>query len=90
MPVHVPLAAVRVEPTCGLPEIDGGAVLAGGEAVTTAVTAEVAAALPAEFEAVTVTASVEPRSADAIVYVAAVAPAMAAHDAPPESHRCHW
>jgi hypothetical protein len=45
----------------------------GGGCVITAVAAEVAVAEPALFEAVTVTRMVEPASAVAAVYVAAVA-----------------
>jgi hypothetical protein len=61
--------ALSVCPTCALPEIVGNAVLAGGaEEGTTAVCAELAGAeLPAEFEAVTATLSVEPASAEATV-----------------------
>ena len=61
VPVQVPRFPVRVEPTCGKPVIDGSTVFRGGAAVTST-GVDPAAALPAEFVAVTVTATVEPTS----------------------------
>jgi len=56
-PIHVPSAAVSVEPTVVVPEIDGGAVTVGAvaEVGTTAVAAEVPDAVPALFVAVSTT-----------------------------------
>ena len=59
---------VNVCPCCAVPEITGGDTSDGGpdedDDVTTAVAADVAAAEPAEFDAVTVTRSVAPTSAE--------------------------
>jgi hypothetical protein len=54
-PTHVPLFAVRVCPTWGVPDTVGGVVLRGraGAACTTAVGFDVALAEPSEFAAVT-------------------------------------
>ena len=67
VPDHVPGDAVSVWPCCAVPDTVGGDVFAGAVALaaTTAVWAESAVALPAEFEAVTWTRSVEPTSAEA-------------------------
>jgi len=57
---------VSALPVWVVPEIVGGAVLAGGEgscAATTGLGAETAVAEPPEFVAVTATRSVEPTSA---------------------------
>ncbi len=56
--------------------------------VTTAVGSEFAVAEPAVFVAVTATRSVWPTSADASVYAAVVAPAIAVQAPPPLSQRC--
>src|SRR5947209_7249227 len=53
VPYQVPFAAVSVWPSVVVPEIDGGAVLAGGAAATVGVCAEVACADPAAFVSVT-------------------------------------
>ena len=76
----------------------GGTTVAGGGGgggalvpdATTAVAAEVAAADPFRFDAVTITRSVFPTSADESVSVEVVAPPIAAQPAPEESHRSHW
>jgi hypothetical protein len=62
-PVHVPSAAVSVEPTIVVPEIDGADVTPGADTVdtaagTTAVAADVPEAAPAEFVALSTTRSV--------------------------------
>jgi hypothetical protein len=58
--------------------------------LTRAVGAEVAVPDPAVFEAMTVTRMVDPTCADAGVKLAPVAPPSAEHEAPEESHCCHW
>ncbi len=63
MPVQVPLAAVSVPPSTGVPEIVGRTVSTGASAATTALCAEVALELPATFVAVTTTRRVPPTSA---------------------------
>jgi hypothetical protein len=75
-----------------VPLIDGGDVFDGATAaaVTTPVAAEEADDEPALFDAVTSTRTVEPTSADANVYVCALAPAISAQLAPAESQRRHW
>jgi hypothetical protein len=88
VPVHSPFAAVNVCPACAVPEIVGGAVLAGAAATTTSVSADVAVLDPAEFDAVTSTRTDAPTSTEVSVYVCAVAPAMFVQ-LPPEQ-RCHW
>jgi hypothetical protein len=80
-------------PTCGVPLITGGADEdgAGGGAAapgTRAVAADVAD--PYTFEATTVTRSVFPIWPDVGTKDDAVAPAIAAHAAPDESHAPHW
>ncbi len=62
MPLHSPLLAASVWPSCGSPETTGGAVFDGGSAVTAAVGVELASAEPAEFVAVTSTRSLAPTS----------------------------
>ena len=89
MPDHVPVDAVSVCPCCARPEIAGGAVFAGGTAATTAVGAEVAR-VEMSLVAVTTTTNVEPTSAETSVYVADVAPATSAQEAPVASQRRHW
>ena len=82
---------VSVCPTCAVPEITGGDT-SDGAAIsdTTAVCADVTVADPYLFDAVTLTRSVAPTSADPARYVCAVAPASEAHALPAESHRSHW
>ncbi len=59
------MLAVRVEPSCGVPAIVGGAVFAGAcGAAITADGDDAAVALPAEFDAVTTTRTVVPTSAE--------------------------
>lgn len=70
----MPGPAVRVCPSCRVPEIVGPDRSSGGAATTTAVCAEVAEALPAEFLAVTSTRTVLPTSAFVSLYVLEVAP----------------
>ncbi len=60
-----------------------------GCATTTAVAAELADAEPTPFDAVTTARNVEPTSAATTTYVAAVAPPISTHPAPPASHRRH-
>ena len=54
-----------------------------------AVAADVAEADPATFVAVTVARSREPTSADVVVYVDAVAPAIGTQEPPFEAHLNH-
>jgi hypothetical protein len=90
LPLHVPLLAVRVEPTWSEPEIVGAAVFVGAAALEmTADGAEVERAEPLLSVAVTVTRTVCPTSAATGLYVAAVAPETAAHEPPLASHRLH-
>jgi hypothetical protein len=88
-PLHVPTDAVTVEPGPTAPLIEGGVVFAGTD-VTMELCAEVADAVPATLVATTCTRSVEPTSADWIVYAAVVAPAIAVQPFPWKSQRCHW
>jgi hypothetical protein len=90
VPVQVPFVVVRVWPDWGVPDTVGREATAGGVAVTNAVGAEGALALPPLFVALTTTMSVCPTSALAAVYVVAVAPEMLLQFAPVESQRCHW
>jgi hypothetical protein len=55
-----------------------------------AVGADVAAAAPFLFVAVTTKRRVRPASADVATYVALVCPAAEAHAPPAESQRSHW
>ena len=73
LPVHVPLVAVSVIPTRGVPLTVGATVLVGGAAVT-ATWVEPALAEPTLFAAVTVTRTLALTSAATSVYVVAVAP----------------
>jgi hypothetical protein len=90
-PVHVPGFAVSVEPCTACPEIVGGDVFTGGEApVPTGPTAaEVADDDPDVFVPVTVTATVNPASADTNVYVCAVWPPIGLQLPPPLLQRNH-
>jgi hypothetical protein len=90
VPLQLPLVAMSVWPSWGVPDTVGGEVSAGGVGWTTGVGDDVAGALPALFDAVTTTSSVPATSALATVYVGAVATAMSAQLAPFESQRCHW
>jgi hypothetical protein len=90
VPVHVPWSAVNCCPSCGVPEIAGGAVFAGGAAATTAVGADTAAEVPATFDAVTATRSVDPMSVAVALKLVPVAPAISIQLVPPLSHRRHW
>jgi hypothetical protein len=66
-------------------------VNAGVDAATAALGDDVAVAEPAEFEAVTLTARVEPVSeAPKTPYSSAVAPGIGAQFSPWESQRSHW
>ncbi len=60
--VHVPGAAVKVFPLCGVPEIDGGVVFVGAAAWMVVVGAAVWVVLPAVLVAVTLTVMVLPTS----------------------------
>jgi hypothetical protein len=80
VPLHVPVEALNVCPCCAVPLIVGGAVLVGdvagggggggggrgalGGLATADVAADVAAAEPFRFVAVTMTRSVAPTPAD--------------------------
>jgi hypothetical protein len=88
VPVHVPVDADSVWLCAVEPVIAGRVAFTGGPAVTTAEAAEVAGALPTEFDAVTTTRSVEPTSAATTRYEAVVV-ARFVHEAPAELHRCH-
>jgi hypothetical protein len=90
VPDQDPVAAVSVSPSRSVPDTAGSAVFVGGAAPITPVAADVVVAEPAAFVAVTCARTVAPTSADTRTYVALVAPAMSAHDAPPESQRRHW
>ena len=89
-PVQVPFVVVRTWPSRAVPETTGMTVLTGGAAVTRAVTAENADALPPPFVPVTRERSVPPTSAATAVYVEAVASGMSVHEAPAALQRCHW
>src|SRR6516165_8970041 len=67
--------------------VGGGGAVAGA---TTAVGAEVSAALPSLFVARTWTRSVWPTSCPLTSYRRAVAPLMPAQLPPVVLHRCHW
>ena len=64
VPAQVPLLAVSVWPSWGVPVIVGGVELAGGSAATLVVGELVAVAFPAELVPVTLTRMVEPTSAE--------------------------
>jgi hypothetical protein len=95
---------VSVWPACAVPLIAGRELTAGETAVesgaggggaivadaTSGVAADVAAVDPFRFDAVTITRSVCPTSADESVFAEVVAPPIAAQPAPAESHRSHW
>jgi hypothetical protein len=88
LPLHEPFAAVRVEPTCGAPEMVGACVVPGVVAAAmTAVGADVEDADPSALLAVTVTRRVCPTSADPTVYLLAVTPVIAVHASPFWLHR---
>ena len=79
----MPVVAVSTCPTAAVPVTVGGAVFTGavGEALSTAaVCVERETAEPAAFVAVTTCRIVAPRSAEASVYVAAVAPAISVQE----------
>src|SRR4051794_28672251 len=90
VPLQVPFATVRVVPSRAAPVIAGNEVFCGGAAVTTAVAAEVAARVPAPFDALTTIRSVDPTSADVSVYEDVAAGMMSMQAAPVELHRRHW
>ena len=87
--VQLPVVAVRVCVSRGVPLIVGGELLPGGSAATTEVGLDVELVLAAAFVAVTTTRIVEPMSAPTSVYVDALAPAMFAQFAPALSQRRH-
>jgi hypothetical protein len=93
-PVHVPFAAVSVDPSLAVPEIVGSTEFAGAAPWITAVCALVAAtaAHPDQhvFVPVTTTRIVLEMSAATSRYVLAVAPTMSTQLAPRLSHRRHW
>ena len=64
VPFQLPGLACSVCPSCAVPEIVGGDVLAGGDDVdwTTPVAAEVELAVPSALDAVTTTRRVWPTS----------------------------
>ena len=63
MPSQLPGSAVSVEPSSGLPEIDGAPVFDGASASTSSEAAEPADAEPPSLLAVTTTRIVAPTSA---------------------------
>jgi len=81
--------AVDDWPYCGLPPIDGAVVFVGATAAITAVAAEDAVPVPAEFVALTKARIVLPTSALVRTYVVAVAPAMSPQPLPMLSQRRH-
>lgn len=91
VPLHVPLETVSCWPSCGVPPIEGGALIAGatGAVATTPDCAEVALVVPAVFVAKTVARSVRLTSAEVAAYAAAVAPEIAEQAAPVLSQRDH-
>ena len=91
VPLHVPSVALRVWPSCTVPETAGSPVFVGGAAASTvAVAAAIAVAEPAAFVNDSADRSVEPMSVTETAYVREVAPEMAAQEAPAASQRCHW
>ena len=84
VPPHVPAPAVRVCPTCAVPEIEGAFVAVGGVAgagsTTGGVGGDVADAVPAAFDATTLTASCEPTSACERAYWLLAAPLIDTHE----------
>jgi hypothetical protein len=80
---------VRVCSICAVPEIVGAVWSDGGAAAITAVAAETAELVPAEFLAVTSRAIVFPTSACVSLYVVEVAALMPTQLAPVLSQRCH-
>ena len=81
--VQAPFVPVNVAFSCGVPEIEGGAVLAGlPAATTTAVAADCAVLEPSELLAVTRNRSVWPSSAAVSWYCVPVAPLIASQPPP--------
>ena len=91
VPFQVPFCAVSVVPVRGVPEMDGGAVLAGAMTVpwTTPVAFDVDLPAPKALDAVTVTRSRRPTSPVAIVYCREFAPGIGAQFAAFASQRSH-
>jgi hypothetical protein len=85
-PDQVPVEAVSVWPTVGVPEIVGKTDDTGAD-VTTAVAAERAVEDPSLLVAVTLTRIVEPASAEDRTYVAEVAPEIGLQLSPELSQR---
>ena len=95
VPLHAPAEAVSVVFSCAVPVMVGALVFDGGvttgeAAVTVAVCAEAALALPALLVAVTLTRIVLPTSSLVSVYVEAAAGMMSTQFAPDVSQRLHW
>lgn len=88
-PVHVPVVVVSVLPCFAVPVATGATVLTGVLTALIETNAEVACPEPAALLAVTTTRSVWAASALAASYVWAVAPAIAAHEAPFVAQRSH-
>src|SRR3954453_6591492 len=86
-PSHEPEFAVNVAPVCVVPEIVGSVRLDGAPATPTA--AEVEAAAPELFVAVTTTRRVWPGSVIVIMCVEPTSPTRSTQFAPSESHARH-
>jgi hypothetical protein len=98
VPDQLPLLALSFWPCTRVPLNDGACVLlgrvdvAGGVVVDTVITSvggETAVAVPATFLAVTARTILEPASAVCTMYDCAVAPGIAAHEAPAALQRRH-
>ena len=86
--VHDAAFSVSVWPCSGVPVMKGDPLSAGGDG--RADPAELMDAEPPAFVAVTCTSVVNPASAEASVYVEAVAPEIALHASGEPEQRCHW
>jgi hypothetical protein len=92
LPLHEPGLTVSVLPSCGVPEMVGGAVFFGAEPVawTTSVGRDVALPDPLALVAVTCTRRRWPTSAVCTVYWLLFAPAIESQLPAWASHRSHW
>ena len=92
VPVHVPLLTVSASPSCGVPEMVGGAEFAGAFArwAIWAVGSDEALRSPSEFRAVTETSSRRPTSFAVSRYVFRVAPRISLQLLIRTLHRIHW
>jgi hypothetical protein len=89
VPAQLPVETVSVWPTVACPEIVGAEVEEGATAETAAVGALTAEAVPALFDAVTVTRIVLATSLERSWYAEPVAPAIGAQFAPAASQSAH-